>query len=396
MQVKTKRRLLITGILFFSVVIMAALTMKRPMPPKRPSPDTTMLVETLNLETQDVQFEISSQGTVKPRTETVLSAEVSGSIVEIADNFIAGGVFKAGDVLMRIDDTDYRVAVEQADALVKQRQIEYNGAKSLSNKGYRAEAELASAKASLAAAEASLVKAKKNLERTVIRVPYTGMVKAKSADIGQYVNPGSRLGEVFAIDRAEIRLPLTDQDLAFVSLPKASFEGSSEVGPVVTLSSIQKGQRQEWQARIIRTEGIVDERSRVTYAVASIEDPYSLLETSMHQPLPIGSFVSANISGDTFSNVIKVPRSAVRGKNELMFVDSDSRLQIKEVNVLRADQDYAYLTQGAEPGERITLTSIESPINGMKLRTLDDIQEAEAVAGGTDSKEDSSQVAKIK
>ena len=194
MKAKTKQRILVAAIFAVSILIMSMIAGTKPEPPKRPQQNVAMLVEALNLESSSVQFEIESQGTVKPRTETILSSEVSGRIVEISDKFIAGGVFAKDEVLMRIDDTDYRVAVDQASALLKQRQIEYNGAKSLSNKGYRAEAELASAEASLAAAKASLVKARKNLERTEIRLPYAGMVKAKDADLGQYVNPGSRLG----------------------------------------------------------------------------------------------------------------------------------------------------------------------------------------------------------
>ena len=164
---------------------------------------------------------------------------------------------------------------------------------------------------------------------------------------------------------------------------------------MVTLSAIQKGKIQTWQAQIVRTEGVVDERSRVTYAVATIEDPYGVLGSGNSLPLPMGTFVKASIQGDQFDNVIRVPRTALRGKNELMFIDNDSQLQIRAVTILRADQNYAYVREGATAGDRITITAIESPINGMKVRTSADVPEAEAVAGEEESSEDDSQVAQV-
>jgi RND family efflux transporter MFP subunit len=320
-------------------------------------------------------FTIASQGTVRPLTETVLSAEVSGSIVSISPKFVAGGVFAKGEELLRIDPTNYTVAVDQAQAILAQRQIEYDGALKLRSQGYRAESEFASAAAALATARADLVKAERNLERTYITLPYDGMVRAKEADLGQYVNPGSRLGVTFAVDIAEVRLPLTDNDLAFIDLPGAAeikMSGAAD-GPLVVLSAVQKGRPMSWDAQIIRTEGVVDEKNRVTYAVARIVDPYKLSGAGRNEsPLPMGTFVAADIEGSTVSNVIRVPRTALRGNSQLMFVDADNRLRIRNVDVVRADAEYAYLSGGINPGDRISTTAIESPINGMKVRTSDD------------------------
>jgi RND family efflux transporter MFP subunit len=307
----------------------------------------------------------------------VLSAEVSGAIVEISPAFVAGGIFDAGEVLLRIDPTNYSVAVRQAEALVKQRQIEYDGASKLRSQGYRAESEYASAAAALASAEAELVRARRNLERTEIRVPYDGIVRNKDADIGQFVSTGTRLGVTFATDVAEVRLPLTDRDLAFVNLPYAAelTESGEGSGPVVTLSAVQRGRPTEWSARIVRSEGVVDENSRVTYAVARVEDPYRL--RSDGDALPVGSFVSASIDGRSTDGLLRVPRYALRGSDQLLFVDDDNILRIRSVTVVRADADYAYLGAGAASGDRVIITTLESPINGMLVRTMDETQGAD-------------------
>ena len=365
------RILLVVSILAAAVAGVAVMLALRAEPPKKPVDTRAPLVNVIELEPMQTRFQVVSQGTVRPRTQTILSAEVSGTITQISPKFIAGGVFSAGETLMRIDPANYEVALEQADALVKQRQIEFDGAAKLREKGYRAESELASAAAALASAKAALVRARRDLERTFIRVPYSGIVRAKETDIGQFVSPGSRLGVVFATDLAEVRLPLTDRDLAFVELPDASdlVESGSGVGPAVALSAVQQGVRQSWSARIVRSEGVVDENSRVTYAVAQIVDPYRLQTEGA--PLPVGTFVSASIDGSMVSGVLRVPARVLRGSRELLFVDADNRIRIRSVNVIRSDADYAYIRDDNLTGERVVTTSLETPFNGMVVRTAD-------------------------
>ena len=345
------------------------LSKMKPEAPKNEVENLDLLVDVIELKTSTQSFAIQSQGTVRPRTETILSAEVSGSVVSISPKLIAGGVFRKDEVLMRIDPTNYTVAVHRAEALLEQRQIEFDGATKLRSQGYRAESEYASAKAALAAARADVVGARRNLERTYIRLPYEGMVLSKEADLGQFVNPGTRLGITFATDYAEIRLALTDQDLAFVDIPdprEVTRSGGAD-GPSVKLTAVQKGRLTEWDAQIVRSEGVVDEKSRVTYAVARVVDPYRL--HSAGPSLPIGTFVAASIAGSNAVDVIPVPRGALRGADQVLVVNDDNKIEIRTVDVLRADANYAYLRSGVSAGERITTTAIEAPTNGMSVRT---------------------------
>jgi len=371
---KAKTQRLLVGAAILTVASAVAFGLAKGLrhePPKREIDNRALLVDVLQLETLSAQLAVRSQGTVLPRTQTLLGAEISGTVVEISPKFIPGGVFRAGEVLLRIDATDYEVAILQADALVKQRRIEFDGAAKLLQQGYRAEAEYASAAAALASAEAELARAQRNLERTEIRLPYEGMVLSKDADLGQFVSPGTRLGVTFATDFAEVRLPLTDQDLAFVDLPEATeiAETGAWEGPPVTLSATRMGKLAEWQARIVRSEGVVDEKSRVTYAVVRIDDPYRLHGAGI--PLPVGTFVTAEIAGRTMEEVIRVPRSALRSASQLLIVDDDNRIRIRDVDVIRTDARYAYIGDGAEAGERIAVSAIETPLNGMYVRTTD-------------------------
>lgn len=368
------RILSIIGILAAAIVAVIVMSSLRPEPPKKERVTLDPLVDVILLENMTTNFEIQSQGTVRPKTETILSAEVSGTITSISPKFVAGGVFQPGEILMRIDPTNYEVALEQADALVSQRSIEFEGAKKLRSQGYRAESEFASAVAALAAARAEKVRATRNLERTAVRLPYEGMVRAKETDLGEFVNMGTRLGVVFATDFAEVRLPLTDLDLAYVNLPDAMAIAESGMadGPPVVLSATQKGKRVEWPANIVRTEGVVDENSRVTYSVARIEDPYRLHTEGTS--LPMGTFVSATIEGSTAKDVIRIPRSVIRGTDQLIFVDENDELRIRSVEIARADADYAYISGGAIPGERVVTTVLESAINGLQVRVASGIK----------------------
>ena len=372
-QKKRSRLFIALGIIAASIVLSIAMIsiFKKP-PPKKERVEIDMLVEVLELETITANFSVQSQGTVRPRTETILSAEVSGTITSISAKFVAGGVFAENEVLMRVDPTNYTVTVEKARALVNQRQIEFDGAEKLRQSGYRAEAELASAAAALASAKAELVRANRDLERTYIRLPYEGMVRTKEVDLGRFVIPGTRLGVVFATDYAEVRLPLTDIDLSVVDLPDPSEITSSggAPGPIVTLSAVQRGKLTEWDAQVVRSEGVVDEKSRVTYAVARVVDPYRLHNEGT--PLPMGSFVSASIEGTTVDGIIRVPRTALRGSDQLIFVDDESRLRIRSIEFSRSDADYVYVSEGAVAGDRIVVTALETPVNGTKVRTGED------------------------
>lgn len=380
------RILLILGIPVLAIVAVMLMVSMKPEPPKNDRTELDPIVNVVDLELMTTKFEVQSQGTVRPRTETILSAEVSGTITDISPKFVAGGVFQRDEVLMRIDPTNYTVELTQAEALVKQRQIEYDGASKLREKGYRAESELASAAAALATSKANLVRAQRNLERTYIRLPYEGIVRAKETDLGEFVTTGSRLGVAFATDYAEVRLPLTDLDLAFVELPNAAqlTETGRGDGPAVVLSATQKGARTEWAAKIVRTEGVVDENSRVTYAVAQVSDPYRL--HSEGSALPVGTFVAALIGGSTVANVVRVPRGFLRGSDELILVDDDNKLRFRTVNVVRSDADYVYIDDGVVAGERVVATALETPVNGMAVRIVGETDTTEVASSEGEKK----------
>jgi RND family efflux transporter MFP subunit len=345
-----------------------------------------VLVDVIQAEEQSVIFTISSQGSVQPRTETTLVAEVSGKVSSISPDFIAGGFFKAGDVLLEIDPRDYQTALKRAEANLASQQALLADEQARSEQALRdwtnlgrtgepselvlRKPQVQGALAGVEAAEADVEKARRDLERTRISVPYDGLVKRKLVDIGQYVGPSTQLGVTFAIDTAEIRLPLSTNDVAFLDLPSAT-GAADDAYPQVILSAMQAGERRTWEARIVRTEGVVDEASRVIYAVAQVTDPYGVLGLSEQEELKVGTFVSAEIQGRSAGDVIVLPRHALKNDNTVLVANDDDKLEVRNVTVVRAEPHQVYLSSGIEDGERVVTTTLEAPIPGMELSVND-------------------------
>ncbi|MEC9415389.1 MAG: efflux RND transporter periplasmic adaptor subunit [Pseudomonadota bacterium] len=370
MEAKKRNTKLIIFILFVSLAASFGLGKLKPEPDKVTSVAKPPLVASLVLRREEVQMSIQSQGMVTPLIETILSAEVSGTIVEISPKFLSGGVFKKGEMLMRIDPTTYIVALEQAKALKNQRQNEYEDAEKIRKQGFLSESEYLSIVTALAASEAELVKAQRNLDKTKIQLPYDGMVRSKSADLGQYVNLGTKLGITFATDFAEIRLPLSNLDLAFADLPTSKdLSSAAQVnGPRVEFITDQASSLLKREGYIVRSEGVVDEKTRMTYAVARIDDPYNLSNTVDRLPLPMGTFVSAKIFPDEKYNSIRIPRSAIINNRQVIVIDDSNRIYYRDIELMRADQNFGYVINGVSDGERVSMTPIEDGINGMLVR----------------------------
>jgi RND family efflux transporter MFP subunit len=355
---------------------------------RKPDTSQAILVDTVIAEVVSLNLIVSSQGTVKPRTETAVVAEVSGKIVSVSPDFVAGGFFHEGDVLLQIDPSDYRAGLKRAEAALASRKAKLadetarseQALKDWQNMGKPGQPsdlglrkpQMADARANVSAAEADVEKARRDLERTQITVPYDGLVRQKAVDIGQYVTPGTRLGITFAIDTAEVRLPLTNTDLKYLELPTGTqAKNQQKPYPPVTLSAQRAGDTDQWQAQIIRTEGVVDETSRVVYAVAQIIDPYGVLGKSHQSELKVGTFVNAEIQGQFAENVVVLPRYVLRSDNTVLIINDDDVLEILPVTVLRAEPKRIYISSGVSGGARVVTTALDAPVPGTRLRTRD-------------------------
>ena len=377
-----KRIFLPLAIIVGAIVLSSAMFALKPEPAKLESPETAVAVETIALKKTAAQLLISSQGTVLPRTRSALISEVSGAVLTVSQQYVVGGVFNSGDVLMQLDPTDYQVALQRAQAklISMNAQLSFERARSA-----QAEKEwamtgrpateapllalrkpyLAEAKANLLQAEAEVKQAQQKLDKTTIRAPYAGMVSAKTADIGQFVTLGSKLGEIFAIDYAEVRLPLTQRDL---SMMDAQAFANNKPRPGVTLSASVGNTELQWDALLVRSEGVVDQRNRSQYLIAQIVDPYNIKQRSEKPALLMGSFVRATIAGKKLENVFAVPRHALLEGGNIAAVDSDNKLRLKKVETIFSDEQFYYIANGLEEGMEIIVSAVGIAIDGMRVK----------------------------
>ncbi len=384
------KKLFPVAIVAAAVIIALLMAQFKPRAQQSEAKHRAVAVTTERLQITEVELQVRSQGTVVPRTRTNLISEVSGVVVEVAPAFIVGGTFAKGDVLIKLDPTDYQVAKQRAEAMLLSAEAQLLSEQARSQQAQKEwemtgrpleEAPvlalrtpfLAEAQSRLLQAKAELRQAEVKLQRTVIRAPYRGMVSAKSADVGQYVAIGSRLAELFAIDFAEIRLPMTQKDLSM--LGDLALLDSADSGNIrVELTGSVNGQQSRWEADLVRSEGTINERNRVQYLVARIIDPYNLEDNSQPAPLLMGTFVEAQIQGKTIDQVYPLPRHALRSGNRVAVVDANQRLALKSVEYQFEDQSYYYIDQGLEGVVEIVTSGMGVMVEGMKLKPVNNLQ----------------------
>jgi len=350
---------------------------------------------------QDAPLAVTSQGTVQPRTESQLVPEIAGRVTWVATSFAEGGFFEAGDVLVKIDPFDYeqalvsarsqlaqarlRLAEEEAEAEVAQREWDTLGRGDPRELALR-KPQLEDARASVAAAEASVERATRDLQRADVVAPYAGRVRTKNVDIGQYVRVGDTLATVYAVDVAEIRLPLPDDELAYLDLPLSYRGVQQQARPDVTLRATFAGETHAWNGRIVRTESEIDSVSRMVHAIAEVEDPYAPGPNPNRPPLAVGMYVEAEIRGRTARDVAVLPRQALRGRGQMLMVTPDDRLVFRTVDVLRTSTESVIVRAGLQAGELVVISPLDTPTDGMRVQLADadpDLLARRAAAAGT-------------
>jgi RND family efflux transporter MFP subunit len=335
-------------------------------------------VEVVALTARRHPVEVRTHGTVEPRTEIELVAETAGRVQAVSDALEAGGFFEADTLLVALDPRDVSFALERAEAGLLRARSEVAIARSrLARLRSLADSDVASfsqleesehalelAKAALRDARAAHHQARRELERIEIRAPFAGRVRDEAVDVGQFVSRGTPLAHIYAVDHAEVRLPIPARELAFLEIPE-----DSDAGPRVRLSASFAGAKHSWSGRVVRSEGAIDPRSRMLHLVARVDDPYALLLGAVHEPLTLGLFVEAHIAGHSVEDAFVLPRAALRGPDEVMVLDSDGRIRARRVGVIRRGSERVLVRAGLVPGERV-LASAVGAVEGTAVRAV--------------------------
>jgi RND family efflux transporter MFP subunit len=381
----TAVKLILKIVLPLVVIVIGALGAKaliesREIPPTVEREVPVPRVRTMTPELTNYQVYVPSQGSVVPRMESELVCEVSGRVTYVSPSLRNGGFFEEGEELIRLDPTDYELALtlaelqvtrasrlleeEKADARVSKREWERMGEGEASPLTLRVP-QLAEAEANIKAAEANVKKAKRDLDRTRVAAPYAGRVRRKGADLGQFVSMGSSVATVYGTQVAEVRLPLQDKELAVLKLPLGAAAQDVEDRPHTVLSAKFAGATHEWQATIVRTEGEIDPTSRMVMAVAEIQDPYGQAAEGAQVPLSLGMFVKAKVRGVLLENVYVFPRTALRDGDQVYIVDDENRLKFIDTEIVRSEPDAIIVRATLPLDARVVITPLEIVTAGM-------------------------------
>ncbi len=323
---------------------------------------------------QTFQLSVQASGVVTPGAESQLATEVPGRIIWVAPNLVVGGHFKAGESIVQIDPRDYELQIERAKAALEkakaQLQSEQQRAEvarqewALIEEGEPSslamrEPQLANARAAVSEAETLLHQARLDLERTVLKAPFTGRVRNKHVGVGHYVNRGTPVASLYSTDVAEVRLPIPDAELAFLWLPAQGDEG-----PSVKLSTTYAGREQVWYGRIVRTDGEVDARTGIVHAIAEVRNAFS---ESARTPMAVGMYVDAEIQGRSIT-AVEIPVAALRDDSQVYVVDDEGLLHPRSVEVIQVELDTALVRGDIQEGEMVCLSAPPTAVAGMKVR----------------------------
>ena len=338
-------------------------------------------------------------GEVRPAVRTELVAQVGGKVVATSSAFIEGGNFTPDDVLLAIEDTDYRAAMEEVVARVAAAKLDLEQAladadvarKQLASQSSPSplalrEPQVARAESALRAAQTSLSLAKTNLERTQISLPYTGRVENKFVDLGQYVNPGKVLGTVFGTDVVQVRLPLTTNQLVALAVP-IGYEGTAGGGLATTLTATLGGSVHRWQGTLTRLDAAIDPLTRTVYGTVIIENPYRESSLVEDMPLAVGLYVDAEVEGRHMVDAVQVPSAGLRAGDKIFVLTGEGLLDIRQADVVHRSRSNALVSAGVEPGEQVIVSAIRNPIRGMRLQTIDGAAIADSVITETANKD---------
>jgi RND family efflux transporter MFP subunit len=351
--------------------------------PHRP---TLIPVAASVLQPKDYTVVVPTQGEVRARTESSLIPEVSGVIQAISPSFREGGFFEEKEELVKLDDRDHKAAVviaqsavAQAETLVTEEKAKGEQAledwKGLGRAGdpdplVLRKPQLAEAEARLLSAKATLERAQRDFERTSIKAPYAGRIVEKLADVGQFVSTGRDLAKIYAVDAAEIDLPLRSDELEFLDLPEHYRGERMPVmtnGPEVTFTAPYAGRIGEWKGQLVRVAGGIDQKSRQLYVTAQVLDPYAR-RGGDNPPLKIGMFVNAQIKGRKLPGVFVIPRVAVREGDQVLLIDGQQKLRSRVVKIIWGGQDHVVVNDGLKPGELLCTTALHYAVEGSQVK----------------------------
>lgn len=390
----SKRKTVIISIviLLASAVITFILFMTEPQAEREgATKKTAMLVDVERVHRGNFTPTVVATGSVQAARDIILSPQVGGQVVRISENFIPGSFVRKGEVLLQIDPADYRntlllrksdlelaksnLSIEMGRQDVARKDFELIGQElSAENKALvLREPQLESAKANVEAAEAAVNQAELNLQRTTIRAPFDAHVISRNTNVGAQVAPGTQIGRLVGMDEYWV--------VANVPMGKVNWltfeDDHSKDASTVKIYSNNWSEGHYREGKLFRLVGALDAETRLARVLISVADPL-VRKASMDTlpPLMIGAFVESHIQARAIEDVVRLNRDYLR-QGGTVWVMEDNQLQIRNVEIVFQDPEYAYISNGLSDNDQVVTTDLSTVVEGSPLRT-----EGESEGGG--------------
>lgn len=377
------RVLLPAGILAGGVLLSAWLVLN-PTELDEASPEIVpVAVRVMEVRSEPTKLFVESQGKVQAARTVNLSTPVAGAVAWISPKLEAGGYVVEDEPLLRLDSSDYEIALARSEAALEQAvaeelhaRSEYERLRELGERRLASESQIQNAErlANVTAArineiETQLRQARIDLERTEVRAPFDAIVQSRQVELGQYANRAQNIAVMYGADEVEVRLPLAIRQLGYLDVP-LDFRGELDrrVAPVVRLEGLYGGQQHVWFGRMVRTEATIAPDSNTVQSIVRVTQPQETEKNAI--PLPIGLFVEASISGREIDDIIALPRAVIRNNNQVLVVDAENKMYYREVEIFRFEEERVLISGGLAPGEIVCISPIQAVVNGMTVQPV--------------------------
>lgn len=329
-------RFIIIPVIILGLGYLIYIQIKQPTAKAKKPPGIRKVPKTkvIELQVENYTSSIESNGIINAHNEVTLTSQVPGRIVTINSQFEDGAFFKKGTTLVELEEADFLTSVASAEAMLAQASASHSQEKARSEQarlnwedlGYDEEPnelvlrlpQLREAEARVNSATTQLAQAERNFARSKIKAPFDGRVRKRLVGVSQAISGSTPLGNIFAVDYAEVRIPISSKEMRHLNLPENPDDPSVEI----TLhDALDEKNKTVWPAKIIRTEGTLDQASLELFAIAKISDPFG--RNSSLPALRIGQPVNAKIPGKVLEGVIKIPRKAVRQLRRIYIIDRE-------------------------------------------------------------------------
>lgn len=343
--------------------------------PRPATPEQALEISTLSANIGSYSAAIKASGIVKPRYSLTMTSQVSGEVISLSDKFESGQIIKKGHLLGQLQNTELNSNVASAKNTLATAEL---ALKEEIRQGEQANAEweaagfkgdpdsdlvlrepqLKAARADVESAKAALNNAQAQLKHTQLTAPFNALVVARSVSLGSYLSSGSEVGTLYSIDRAEIKVDLSNSD--WLKLPDT--KTLLKQGWPALISSIDD--KNSWQGEILSINQHIDETTRMRSLLVSLEKP---LDQS--PALIPGAFVEISIQGKRLDNLWRLPNTALSQKSEIWYIDQDSRLAAFETTPRFVDSKYVYI-EVPESMRQKTYQVLVQPYNSYLKGTL--------------------------